>query len=145
MGGSNGTFWGWKYHHRMGKSRGSWPAVSTRASRSIGPLLSCGLLLCFLTTAGCGNGNNKSGAESVKYDQGSGASWRIGVGGTRNGNTDSCLADPSIAESIQTADLPSSVLSVVLMTEATEADALRVAECLQAALPDNQVTISRPA
>jgi hypothetical protein len=81
----------------------------------------------------------------MKYDQGSGTTWRVGVGGTRNGNTDSCLADPSIAESIQTADLPSSVLSVVLTTESTEAHALRVAECLQAALPGTEVTISRPA
>lgn len=81
----------------------------------------------------------------TRYTQSSDANWRLGVSGARNGNTDSCLADPSMTESLQSADLPSSALSVVLAPDAKEADAQRIAECLQSALPDNKVTVSRPA
>jgi hypothetical protein len=55
-----------------------------------------------------------------------------------------CDGDPSVAFGVVTTDLPAGHLGLTLKTDATEADALRVADCLRAALKSGEITVHPP-
>lgn len=73
--------------------------------------------------------------------------WHVYVSGPRgdDGRIEHCLDDDAVDESIQTADLPSTNLSIKLHTSATEEDAKRIAGCLNQNLDSGEVSISSPA
>jgi hypothetical protein len=103
------------------------------------------MISAVLLTVGCGTGEQAARSGTLEYETSTDARWSIGVGGPRAADTELCLEDPAIAEGRQSADLPSTSLTVVLVPRAEEADAQRIARCLHAALPENDVTIGRPA
>lgn len=130
------TAWGIrKVHH----------SASFQVPASTNPFAVGCVVLAVLLTVGCGNEEQADGSNKFKYEKSADARWSIGVGGPRAGNTDLCLEDPAVAESWQSANLPSTSLNMVLVSGADEADAQRIADCLYAALPENEVTIGRPA
>lgn len=129
----------------MGNSKRVLPAASHRILGSINPFAASCALLAVLATVGCGNGEQADRSGKLEYTKSPDSRWSIGVGGPRAGNTDLCMEDPAIAESWQSASLPSTSLNMVLVPGADEEDAQRIAECLQAALPENEVTVGRPA
>ena len=70
--------------------------------------------------------------------------WVVGVAGQRSGAIDPCLEDPIIEESIQSANLPSTHLSIKLRKTAKEEDAERIADCLRRRLKSGDVSIISP-
>jgi hypothetical protein len=54
------------------------------------------------------------------------------------------MDDPSIEESIQSLDMPSSHLGIKLKASATAEDAQRIADCLRQTLKTGEVSISSP-
>jgi hypothetical protein len=72
---------------------------------------------------------------------GAGDRWFVAVSGPRSGVIDSCLKDPIVEESIQSADLPSSKLSIKLRIEAKKEDADRIADCLRHGLKRGEVSV----
>lgn len=55
-----------------------------------------------------------------------------------------CEDDPSVEIAVESADLPTSHLGFRLIAGASEADALRVAACLEEALSSGKISISSP-
>lgn len=88
-----------------------------------------------------------SGVGSNAYDRvpGDGEFWSVGVADPRFDSRNSCLEDPSILTSVQSADLPSSRLGIELVSGATEEDAVRIADCLSAALVSGEISIGSPS
>ncbi|MDQ1058261.1 hypothetical protein QFZ23_002162 [Arthrobacter globiformis] len=70
--------------------------------------------------------------------------WVVGVAGPRSGVIDPCLEYPIIEESIQSANLPSTHLSIKLREAAKEEDAERIADCLRRRLKSGDVSIISP-
>lgn len=70
--------------------------------------------------------------------------WIVGVSGPRSGAIDPCLEDPVIEESIQSANLPSTHLSIKLREAAKKEDAERIADCLRRGLKSGDVSIISP-
>ena len=108
------------------------------------PSLSCGLLLVVLLS-GCASTEETGATAMLTYAESFPSSWRINVSGISRESIDSCVADPSIADLWQSGNPPSTELSLVLIPDATEAAATKVAQCLKATLPKNVVTVMRPA
>ncbi len=120
---------------------------------------------------GCGIAEGDEGGDALdtlSYADGFSGSWSIsikesgadtpkgtgsGVGSETASNEwigrfDHCLTNPAIADAWRSADSPSdspSTLSVVLIPEATEADARRVAACVDATLVDAHATVKQPS
>jgi hypothetical protein len=84
--------------------------------------------------------------DSGKADLSSGASdrWIVGVSGPRNGAIGECLEDAIVEESIQSADLPSTHLSIKLRAEAKKEDADLIADCLRDRLKSGDVSVVGP-
>lgn len=103
------------------------------------------MMLPFLAVlfAGC------SGAPSPSpsYDRVSGQddSWSVGAANPRFESLDACNDDPSIEISALSLDMPSSRLGIRLVPGSTEADALRIADCLASALISGEIWVSAPA
>jgi hypothetical protein len=57
---------------------------------------------------------------------------------------DTCEDDPSVESAIISADMPTSHLAVRLHAGSSEADAVRVAECVDHALTSGEITIFSP-
>lgn len=70
--------------------------------------------------------------------------WIVGVSGPRSGVIDPCLKDPIIEESIASANLPSTHLSIKLRETAKKEDAVRIADCLRRGLKSGDVSIISP-
>ena len=71
--------------------------------------------------------------------------WNVGVTGPRSGKPlDRCLSDPSIEESYESLDLPSTHLGIKLVASATKEDAQRIADCLEQRLETGDVSITSP-
>lgn len=70
--------------------------------------------------------------------------WIVGVSGPRSGVIDPCLKDPIIEESIASANLPSTHLSIKLRETAKKEDAVRIADCLRRGLKSGDVSIVGP-
>jgi hypothetical protein len=70
--------------------------------------------------------------------------WVVGVSGPRSGAIDPCIEDPAIEESIQSANLPSTHLSIKLREAAKKEDAERIADCLRRRLKSGDVSIVSP-
>lgn len=70
--------------------------------------------------------------------------WIVGVSGPRSGGIDPCLEDPIVEESIQSANLPSTHLTIKLRAEAKKEDADRVADCLRRGLKSGDVSVIGP-
>ena len=118
---------------------------------------------------GCGSAEGDEGgdtSDTLSYADGFSGSWSISINETRAGTPngvgsgagsgagsgtasngwigrfDHCLTDPAIADAWRSPD-SLSTLSVVLIPEATEADARRVAACVDATLVETQVTVKQ--
>lgn len=100
------------------------------------------LALCAVATsvllAGC------SQVSDVRFVDGNGNQWSVGVADPRFSGDDRCDSDSMIESTVMSADLPSSGLGITLKPEAAEDDAQRIAECLRNALTSGEITISRP-
>jgi hypothetical protein len=107
------------------------------------PLLIGCSLAAILVAVGCGNGPQRSEPPVTDGTEEAQAFWEIGLTGALSGDAGPCAADPVVAGSWQSADMPSSHLGLALVPEASEADAERIAECLRAAFPDSEMTIRR--
>lgn len=70
--------------------------------------------------------------------------WLVGVSGPRSGAIDGCLEDPTIEESISSANLPSTHLTIKLREAGTKDDAERIADCLRRSLTNGSVSIRSP-
>jgi hypothetical protein len=70
--------------------------------------------------------------------------WIVDVSGPRTGVIDPCLKDPIIEESIASANLPSTHLSIKLREAAKKGDAVRIADCLGRSLKSGTVSIISP-
>ena len=70
--------------------------------------------------------------------------WSVGVSYPVYSSLDKCEDDPSVDLAVQSADMPSSRLGFRLAEGATEADALRVADCVAAFLDSGELTIMSP-
>ncbi|MDM7989321.1 hypothetical protein [Arthrobacter sp. zg-Y877] len=92
-----------------------------------------------LSMVGCGAGGAASEPKNPQSDR-----WNLGVTGPRSGPYSQCLDDPSIEESLQSADFPSSHLGIRLVVSATAEDAQRIADCLKQTLSTGEVSISGP-
>lgn len=99
-----------------------------------------GLCLLPLALGSCGSDPGDANVTTGTSDR-----WLVGVSGPRSGAPlDPCLKDPIIEESIQSANLPSTHLSIKLLETATKEDAERIAECLRRRLNSGDVSITSP-
>ncbi|MGV8965419.1 MAG: hypothetical protein ACOH2F_03995 [Cellulomonas sp.] len=67
--------------------------------------------------------------------------WVIAIDHPR-GDWNRCFDDPAVAESLMSADLPSSRAAATLRTTATKADVERIATCLDRYLSGGTATIT---
>lgn len=71
--------------------------------------------------------------------------WSVAVGFPVYESLDTCADDPSVESAITSADMPTSHLAVRLHAGSSEADAVRVAECVDHALiTSGEITIFPP-
>lgn len=70
--------------------------------------------------------------------------WSVGVSYPVFSSLDKCEDDPSVEIAVQSADMPTSRLGFRLKSGASEADALRVADCVAAFLSSGELTIMSP-
>lgn len=70
--------------------------------------------------------------------------WGVGVSFPVYSSLAACDDDLSVESAVQSADMPSSRLGFRLTAEASEADALRVADCVATALNSGEITIMYP-
>jgi hypothetical protein len=98
------------------------------------------LLVLALTLAGCA----EAPPASYERTEGEGDLWFVGAKDPRFESLSPCSEDPSVGSSVQSADLPSSHLSMQLIAGSTEEDAVRIADCLGDALTSGQVWITAP-
>ncbi|TFD83549.1 hypothetical protein E3T61_21185 [Cryobacterium lactosi] len=98
------------------------------------------LLIAAMMLAGCAE------APAASYDrtEGDGDSWFVGAKDPRFESLSLCIDDPSVGTSLQSADMPSSRLSMQLVAGSTEEDAIRIADCLGDALTSGQIWITSP-
>ena len=98
--------------------------------------------LCLLTLAlgGCGIWPGQTDITPGTSDR-----WFVGVFDERGiGLLGQCLEDPSIEESIESANLPSMHLSIKFKEAATQDDAERIADCLRQGSGARDVSITSP-
>jgi hypothetical protein len=70
--------------------------------------------------------------------------WGVGVSFPVYSSLNGCDEDPSVESAVQSADMPTSRLGFRLKAGASEADALRVADCVVAALSSGDLTVISP-
>lgn len=70
--------------------------------------------------------------------------WGVGVSFPVYESLTHCEDDPSVEQSVVTADMPASRLGIRLDAGSAEVDALRVAKCVEQALNSGKVTILSP-
>ena len=70
--------------------------------------------------------------------------WSVGVSYPVYSSLDKCEDDPSVEIAVQSADMPTSRLGFRLQSGASEADALRVADCVAMFLSSGELTIMSP-
>lgn len=70
--------------------------------------------------------------------------WGVAVSFPVYPSLNGCDADPSVESAAQSADNPSSRLGFRLKAGASEADALRVADCVAAVLSSGDLTVISP-
>lgn len=93
-----------------------------------------------LFLAGC------SGSLGGGYDRVVGGSdaWGVSVADPRVDSLGDCHDDPSVETAALSLDMPSSSYGLRLVPDATEADALRLADCLAGARTSDTITINSP-
>lgn len=70
--------------------------------------------------------------------------WGVGVSYPIYSSLAGCEDDPSVESAVQSADMPSSRLAFRLVSGASEADAIRVADCVSPLLSSGELTIAVP-
>ncbi len=105
-------------------------------------LIGCSLVVVLLTV-GCGYGPRGSERSITDGAEEGRAFWQVEVTGAGGDGVESCLADPSVASSWQSADMESTHLGLALVPHASEADAKRIAHCLRGVLPGSEVAVRR--
>lgn len=70
--------------------------------------------------------------------------WGVGVSFPVYSSLGGCEDDPSVESAVQSADMPSSRLGFRLKAGASEADAVRVADCVVPLLSSGELTIVSP-
>lgn len=70
--------------------------------------------------------------------------WNIAVSFPIYESLNACEDDPSVERALVSADMPTSHLAVRLNAGSSEADAMRVAECVEQALTSGAITIFSP-
>ncbi|WP_461163537.1 hypothetical protein [Arthrobacter sp. R4-81] len=98
--------------------------------------------LCLLTLAlgGCGTAPGETDITPGTSDR-----WFVSLFDSRGiGPIDQCLEDPIIEESIESANLPSTHLSIKFKEAATQEDAERIADCLRQSSGGGNVSITSP-
>jgi hypothetical protein len=99
-----------------------------------------GLVLLPLTLGSCGAMQGEA-----NISPGASNRWHVSVLGSReSASIEHCLEDPLIEEAIQSADMPSTHLSIKLLETATQKEAERIADCLRPKVGSGEVTITSP-
>jgi hypothetical protein len=82
-------------------------------------------------------------AASVDYPRAASADdrWGVAVSFPVFESMDTCEDDPSVESAVMSADMPASHLAVRLNRGSSEADAMRVAECVDQKLSGGDITI----
>lgn len=70
--------------------------------------------------------------------------WNVAVSYPAYSSLAGCDDDPNVESAVQSADMPSSKLGIRLKAGSSEADALRIADCVAAALSSGELTIAAP-
>ena len=70
--------------------------------------------------------------------------WGVGVTDTIFASLAECEDDPSVESAVQSADMPSSRLGFRLKAGASEADAVRIADCVAPLLSSGELAIVSP-
>jgi hypothetical protein len=98
------------------------------------------LALLPLVLVACGETPNEATTSSAPPGR-----WHVSVLGPRENDAsiEHCLEDPLIEEAIQSANLPSTHLSIKLLETATQKEAERIADCLRAIAGSGEVSITR--
>jgi hypothetical protein len=92
-----------------------------------------------LLAGGC----SSVGAEYIRVVGGSDA-WAVSAAQPRVDSLGECHDDPSVETAVLSADMPTSVYGLRLVSGSTEADALRLADCLAGARASDEITIYSP-
>ena len=95
-------------------------------------------LIVLLT--GC-TGSLDSGYERIA---GGSDAWGVSAAEPKNDSFGECHDDPSVETAALSLDMPSSSYSLRLVPDATETDALRLADCLADARTSESITIHSP-
>ena len=99
-----------------------------------------GLALLPLALAACGTAPGETTIIPGTSDR-----WHVSVLGSRDGaSIEHCFDNPLIEESIQSADLPSTHLTIKLLEIAPQEEAERIAGCLRPSVGSGEVTITSP-
>lgn len=108
------------------------------------PSLLAALLFVVVSIAACVSGEEASRPQMVTQENGPDPLWYISVSDARYDRTGSCLNTAVVAESWESSGPTGATLTIVLVPDATEADATRIRDCLRTACPGKQVTVTRP-
>lgn len=92
-----------------------------------------------VVVAGCG-----ATVPSDVPSRADGEVWVVGIGDPRGGWSE-CFDDDAVAESLMTADLPTSGASATFRAAASEEDVRRVLDCLDRALTEGTVSVTTRA
>lgn len=99
-----------------------------------------GSCLLPLALAACGIVPGQTGITTGTSDR-----WFVSLFDAKGiGPLGQCLEDPTIEESIESANLPSTHLSIKFKEEATQYDAERIADCLRQSSGSGNISITRP-
>lgn len=85
-----------------------------------------------------------SGIPDYARTASAGDRWSVGVSYPVYSSLAACEDDPSVELAVLSADMPSSRLGFRLKAGASEADALRVADCVAPLLTSGELTITSP-
>ena len=108
------------------------------------PSLSVAILFVVASLAACDSEEEESRPQMVTSEDGSDALWYISVSNARYDRTGSCLNTPVIAESWESSGPAWATLTIVLVPDASEADATMISDCLRTACRGEQVVVTRP-
>lgn len=105
-------------------------------------LFSTALLTGSSMTA-CSSTLDVPGPQMIISDEETHARWYISVSDTRQDETGTCLSSPAVAESWESPNPSVPGLDIVLVPDATEADATRISQCLRNTCPEKRIIVTR--
>lgn len=100
-------------------------------------------LLTGSSMTACSSMLDVPGPQMVISNEEADARWYISVSDIRHDRTGTCLSSAAVAESWESTNTSMPGLDIVLVPDATEADATRISRCLRNANPEERIIITR--